>query len=352
MKIRYIVILVCLIVCALVSLLLFDSDRQRDDTLLQHTYLPCKQKQRIWKNYSFDSNNLVTSISGFGLAGTIQVEDSSIYVFDYGLMKLKRYSIGGHLQATIGNGVGRGPGELLGPVDFQIQDQKVWILDAQALTIEEFTVNGRYIDQINIRGQSMGMAFIDDNIVIEVAGSSNLFLEIAKNGKKVNSFGSFLKNQIENTMSTQGKLLEISSSNFIYVPRLASYIFYFNRSGSIYEINQIIDHQAFQSSIIRSIEGGGMIRPPRSNVINNSISVYDGIIYVQTMVKKRGVKLKHHSLIQNLPAYNEYVDRYRVDDGKYLSSTRIPFPVLGAIVKSGRIYCMSDTMVTVYKGFR
>jgi hypothetical protein len=103
------------------------------------------ETERFWKEVTFEKIAVVEE----GLQRPLSVrpyKDHSFLLSDFGDMIVKKYGYDGELMAHFGKGEGRGPGEMLGLMDIQVDsDNQIWVLDPANSRITVFDSPNQWI---------------------------------------------------------------------------------------------------------------------------------------------------------------------------------------------------------------
>jgi len=267
----------------------------------------------------------------------VKIHDGEMYISDFGdSMKVKRFSLDGQLLNTIGNGRGEGPGELQLAADFHVADGEVWVADSRARNVSRFTVDGTFLDRFDADFHPLRVTKSQGRVVLMRMGPAELFQIIDTTGTVARTFGDLVSNQTTNFMALNGNLVVGPEEDFIYVPKYASYLYYYSAEGELRNVVQTIDRRAFPS--VQKDESGGGVRyqAPDPPVKTLSASVSDGILYLHTYFRQ-----------EDRESY-QVLDRYDWASGAYLNSIRLPFQVPNLSVHGDNVYCMGDTTVYAF----
>lgn len=125
--------------------------------------------------------------------GTVRSDaEGSVFVLDEGNHRIVKYSAKGEFLQQIGS-VGQGPGDLLGPIDFDVDKAgKVYVVEETNKRVSIFESNGRFRTSFHIPAfpQAAICVFDSNEILInrpEIEGS--LFDVYRSDGTRVRSFG-------------------------------------------------------------------------------------------------------------------------------------------------------------------
>ena len=114
---------------------------------------------------------------------------------------------------------------------------------------------------------------------------------------------------------------------------------HYDASGTLKKVVQTIDRIPFPAVESAKTGTGFASFAPSSDIIINNTSVLEGILYLHSKFAKKKIESGHLSVL----------DRYDVQTGSYINSTRLPFAARHAVVYSERLYCSHDTTITVLR---
>ena len=188
-----------------------------------------------------------------------KVQDNRIYVWDHGHTRLKVFDLDGRLQATIGRGRGKAPGELQSLMDFCVWDGHVWILDGHERRISIFdATDGTYVKQILLEteGSPNRIAPLGEHLIIRQLAPTEMFLKVDTTGQVLQRFGAMddFTNRFDerNPLAFGGDLLS-TGSTIVYGASKASFLHFFDAEGNMERTVRTIDGQPY----------GGPARPTR-----------------------------------------------------------------------------------------
>ena len=315
------------------------SDNKPDPTV-KHTYIEQEQTERIWVEQEFEQVALRFPIyEALYNPQQMKLQNDNIYIVDFGDMRIKRFSVDGALLSTIGLGRGQGPGELGNITDFYVRDSVVWVADPQTRSISKFGIDGTYRSRFPVENPMLRITGLQEHLVLMAMMSLDLFHQVDTTGEVVKTFGELVMDQTRNALALDGAFVPVDDGGFIYALFDASYLYHYDASGTLKKVVQTIDRIPFPT--IESAETGTGFASfaPSSDIIINNASIHKGILYLHSKFVKKKIESGHLSVL----------DRYDVQTGSYISSTRLPFAVREAIVYGERLYCLHDTTVTVLR---
>lgn len=144
--------------------------------------------------------------------------------------------------------------------------------------------------------------------------------------------------QTRNFMSLDGTLVSLDDGGFVYLPMYASYLYHYDASGMIKKVVQTIDRLPFPGVESDETATSTTFFAPHTEIRVRNGSINNGIFYLHSFFKGKTTEESFSVL-----------DRYDWPDGSYVSSTRLPFPAIKAQVYQDKLYCLQDTMLTVFR---
>jgi len=219
--------------------------------------------------------------------GDVVVHGDTLLVADFGdEMRIKQFTPRGQLLGTIGNGLGEGPGEIQHATRFHVRGGDVWVADSRARAISRFSTDGTFLDRFNVEHHPMRITASRGRVVLLRMGPAELFQVLDLSGTVVRTFGTLVSDQTKNFMALGGHVLKGPGGGFIYVPKYASYLYYFDAEGEIERVVQTVDRRDFPSVDAASSEGGVRYQAPDPPVQNLSVSVSDEILYLHVHFRR------------------------------------------------------------------
>jgi len=257
-------------------------------------------------------------------------------------MKIKRFTLNGKFVDTIGNGKGKGPGEFIQYLDFCFSGDSMHVIDGRKQMLIQFNANNNtYLHSFKMKFRPMRITSVGNKLVVLSLGKRKLFKIFDQNGNKVNQFGKLIEDPLQNSLSLQGNLVSVNSLNeFIFAPRFASYLFYYNLKGDQQKVIQTIDKKSFPTSPHKSSGDVKTISSPRPDLTIES-AVKDGNrLYLQYLKRN-----------QEMDTRKAFVDVHNLQTGKYLFSFRLPIASRIMLVTHKRLYLVSynDAKLLAFK---
>lgn len=319
---------------ALIGIVALPDDEQ--DPPAKHIYVEQEQTERIWTEQALTLAPLRYPIYE-ALFNPVLMKryDDNLYIVDHGDTRIKRFSLHGALINTIGMGKGEGPGEFGNITDFYVRKETIWVASPRSRTILKFHIDGTYLSQFDAHPVSFRVTGLKENLVLMKLMSPALLHETDTTGTAVRTFGEVIMEQTQNPLALDGTFVDDEDGGFIYVPTYASYLYFYDASGTLDKVVQTIDRLPFPGTASRNTET--TLFAPKTDIVINNASLYDGALYLHTKFVKEETEGGRLSIL----------DRYDAQTGAYVNSTRLPFAALNAVVYGERLYCLHDTTVSV-----
>lgn len=280
--------------------------------------IPQEASERIWVKEPL--KKLFTAPVMLYNPGLMKFFNGSIYVGDRGDFLIKKVSLEGRLINTIGNGFGRGPGEIRNLSTFTIEKDIVWIFDHRTRTVSKFYENGDFIESLVVKAP-MGIAVIGDTLIFKNPMSENPFILYNSEGIEQSSFGSFVANQTDHPLAIDGKFYKKENQLF-YLPYNASYLIRFNKEFTP-TLLQLIDKTSFPStSDVKKPTGQVQMFAPNPEIKMLDLSFEGDTASVLSQHRKKEIIEKR-------------IDQYLLPDGIYMRSFQVSSATKSAIVNEG-----------------
>ncbi len=305
---------------------LINSPKQNiiNSSLLIRTTNPINEqnpKSRTWKAVSIDK---VLSINNYGnnkilMPGKIEIRYGYIYVFDFNIPAVLKYSLSGNFQQKFGNGKGRGPGEFQSPTDFDVLNNgHVFVTDGTNNMISLFDSKGRLLRSIKTNGAPVRIAaFNDSQYFVRLSGIGNLFYKF-NNNKPVKSFGLFTKEQSSYSWP-EDISLTCNDGKTVYGAFFhGGYIVCYDAEGNQLYFVQTIDRFSFPKLNLEHFSEGTKHLTYTSISRSTPVSAIDISCSNDTLFVFAGQASKE--------AKGVVIDAYSSKDGKYIYSFKFSKP--------------------------
>lgn len=304
-------------------------------------------KTRTWENASLTDFSLYNDIKDSLLRPiSLKQFNDTLYISDYGDMKIKRFDRSGKYIDNYGKGIGRGPEDFTQIMDFTTSGNKLYVLDLNTMMVKVFDKNSKnLISTISIKYHAMRIASVNGFQVINSLSDHDLFNIYGDNDSLITSFGELVEDQVMNPLSLQGELaITNSDSVFIYVPNYASYIFYFTLNGELIKTIQTIDKFEFPGTNKSSTKDNTVrLNAPNPNQKTQGIASTSKYLFIQNT--KRSLKSSSGKIIE--PTYS-FLDIYTISGSEYITSVKLPVVVSGITVIKNKLYLISSEKNTVF----
>jgi hypothetical protein len=93
-------------------------------------------------------------------------DDKYVYLLEHRGSYILKFDLQGNFMGKIGK-PGRGPGELINPIDFSVVDNKLYTLEQGKMQVQEFDVDGNYIDTYFFHGAYMELLKSGDKVILK-----------------------------------------------------------------------------------------------------------------------------------------------------------------------------------------
>ena len=296
--------------------------------------VPQKSSERVWTK-----NNLVknfTSDVSFLNPSRIKVFNNELFVNDIGSMLLYRISLMGDSINTIGNGIGRGPGEVSRLLDFSVNETDVFFLDDREKTISHFQIDGNFLDSFFFKDPTLKIASLDSSVILFNILSENLFKVFSDDGEIKDEFGAFVANQTDSPLSLDGHLVLDQDKNLYFFTTFASYMVSFDRDY-VPTMHELIDKVPLQTSKdIKKPSGQVRFFAPNPDLKFSNASFSGDTVSVFMRLDNEETK-------------ERWIDQYVSSTGEYIRSIKVPSNLKSAVVHSNVIYAVNDTSLISFK---
>lgn len=266
----------------------------------------------------------------------IEYSNEKYYISDNGRMKVFVFDENWGLIDSIGKGAGRGPGEILGIIDFEVSGDNIWIIDGPNLAIHKFNTDGEYQDSETFEMNPSRIVSNGDQLVTLNSSPGELFSEIEGDALVSESrFGRLIEDQEKNFMALFGHLESRAKGGFSYIPQHQSLIYNYNKEHEIDFISKRPDGQDFPINEDTESNSNSSVQAPKSDVTAFAADTFDGKLYV-------GV----YSSITD----KDYLDVYNRKDGEYIKTIKPPFGCVDFEIIENTFTCIErGERVVVYE---
>jgi len=145
----------------------------------------------------------------------LKIFNNQLYVVDYSPMTIYRFNLSGDLDRILGNGRGRGPGEIQQIMDFDVAEGKIYVSDLNNFKVAVYTKEGEHIKDILTEERPTRILTIREELYGNSIPSEYLVTEFDKEGKSVEEFGKFIEDQYENSIVYTGEFGR-SNKNIVF----------------------------------------------------------------------------------------------------------------------------------------
>lgn len=269
---------------------------------------------RKWRQADWNQNDLDYSADIFNPVLLTSYKDK-IYLGDWGDMSVKILSADGQLLKAIGE-QGRGPGEFQRIMDINFNDELIFISDPEKHEVIIYSIEGDYSHSFKLEYPSYRSA-ISDHHVFTLALQDSLFGIYTHEGIQVGKFGKIMDDPIMNRISLSGRIHYIESNDLmLFIPRMASFLYYYSDLGNLYQITKTLDKIPFTPANRETSGTQIRIRPPDQEVQIMDFFLKEEQLYLLGRFMKGGSSLD-----------DEYfIDVYHIQGEEYFYSFHLPVP--------------------------
>lgn len=93
-------------------------------------------------------------------------DDNYVYLLEHRGSYILKFDLQGNFVGNIGK-PGRGPGELINPLDFAVVNDKLYTLEQGKMQVQEFDIDGNYINTYFFHGAYMELLKSGDNLILK-----------------------------------------------------------------------------------------------------------------------------------------------------------------------------------------
>lgn len=263
--------------------------------------------------------------------------DGTVFVLDRGDLSIKVFDAEGRFLHTVAGTRGRGPGDLVNPTDFDVDDRgRVWIADPPNGRVSVYGPQGsgprtlslkRRPDRIAVPGKG-GTFYLAWLTPTEDA----LFARYNEDGTRVQEMGPVVENQVERGMALDGWIDVGSDEALYYTTTRAGRLMRFGEGG-----NKTLDVETVDPAPLPEVivdERGGRRVDPSASILHMGLQVVQNAVYVYSIV----------------PDHSEVERAFDVYDtsGRYEQSLPLPDDLADARITPDRIYTLTDTSLTAW----
>lgn len=295
-------------------------------------------RQTDWIQYDLDYSD--TSVDILNPVLLTNYKDK-IYLGDWGDMSVKVFTKTGDLLQTVGSR-GRGPGEFQRIMDMAFFQDYIFISDPEKHEIILYSTDGELINSFSLDYSSFRLAASENNLYT-LALQDSLFTIYNHEGDHKGEFGRILDDPIMNQLSLTGRIDFIDQLDlFLYIPRFASYLYYYTSSGRLYKTVQTLDGIPFAEAKHSHMANNQVrVESPDSDVEIMDYWINDSRLYLLGRLMTGGAPWEHEY----------FIDIYHITGDQYEYSYKLPVPATQFTVIGENYYFidLTDQSLVSYK---
>lgn len=290
--------------------------------------------ERAWLDESLIKLSLLTEIHDSLLnAMIIKQYNDTLYIVDYADMKIKRFTTTGHFIDKFGKNIGRGPSDFLQILDFSVYGNTLIAVDKNYIAKKFHLSSKTSYKSVRLKDLSLRIVSYKDQFTT-LGFTQDLFKTYDVNDSIKVSFGELSDKQFANIFGFGGYLIRSKVKNtFIYAPRFASYLIFYNMDGTYIKSIQTIDRMEFQKQI-RNEYG---IRVPNPSTRTQSITYNKKYNYIH--YQRDGFENTENEFFHN---DHSIIDVYNRETNNYVKSISVPQLISGITVIEDTLYTINN----------
>lgn len=290
--------------------------------------------ERIWLDPPLIELPLNTKIRDSLLnAMIIKQFNDTLYVVDYADMKIKRFTSKGKFIDNFGENIGRGPSDFLQILDFSVYENTLIAVDKTYIAKKFHLPSKTSYKSVRLKDLSFRIVSYKDQFTT-LGFTQDLFKTYDTSDSIKASFGELTDKQFANIFAFGGFLMRSKVENtFIYAPRFASYLIFYNVDGSYIKSIQTIDRMEFQKQI-RNEYGIRVPNPPISAQSITYNNEYNFIHY-----QRDGFENTENKFFQS---DHSIIDVYNRETNNYVKSISVPQLISGIAVIEDSLYTINN----------
>lgn len=310
------------------------------------TIRPAEQlrRNRVWDNSSFQ---VAFTCSGepsrVGLYQPVMVKAGAageVFILDWGDKKIKEY-VQGRYVGSFGLGVGKGPGELFNPTDFEVgKDGRVWVCDAVTGILTRFKASGVLDTTFRLDVIPYRIALTGNHTFVLMHSDvrANLFSHYTEDGKLIHRFGKIVENQENVGIAMDGRIAAVSENEFVYGGYRNGVLAIYDLANPVKPLVYVktINSRGFPKVLSGEMKGARYSRvDPDAKTVTRSISSVGNEIHVMAGIADDKTK--------------RIFDIYDSRNGAYLKSYSLSTEIADAFVTRSLVLTASDTTIVAWR---
>lgn len=255
------------------------------------------------------------------------VDSENIYLLDFSVPAVKKINIKNLDILNIGKGKGKGPGELINPTDYFIDDnQNIWIVDGGLNSILRFNSKNEFKHSVKIKHLIYrGVISSDGNLFLISSSGENLFLKYNYDSL-INSFGQIISQQQKYAILLSGKVEIDKDNNLYFATDRSNLLISYTPNGKL----------RFATN---TITGTDLLPKPKIMksdliVLPNTFTTLDIKSYNEYICLLNISGIKNETI--------SYIDFYNSNTGLYSHSIRLPSKVISFAFYNDKLYLLED----------
>lgn len=297
-------------------------------------------KKRIWEEVDSKLKRSI-SLERRGIFRPLDVksdDEGDIYVYDYSTPDIVKFLSSGQLTTRFGMGRGKGPGQLMSPTGFCLDNNgNVWVADPANFMITEFSGDGKLVSTFRPKSMPLRIGALRNGDVAVAGVNATNLIAVYRNGQLIKDFGHVFEQQEKYGFAFDGLLATDSQGNLYYTFTRTGLLLSYHENGSLRFLVKTIDATPLPKLTVSEVNGGISMRfTDPSSFTALSVSVDNGRVYILNYQGAKG--------LSGMP-----LDIYNSADGNYICTVMTPGKFLACAVRGNMMYAINDTTLFIFQ---
>jgi len=251
----------------------------------------------------------------------LRIDGDHLYVIDTQRMSVIKFTKHGEWKASIGNGIGRGPGEHEQLAALHVSNDTIYTIDVATLRLSAFSSDGTFLYSHPVKNHVRSISRIGGLSYTFSETSQPLFQAFDKNGNAIYEFGQHFPDLSLFTGSINGTI-HAYNQKLIYAPQMSSEIIQFGLDGAVIDTLHLPDMIPLTESKIWTTPRGAKVwAPPALLPHYHHHSIIGSTIMTFTTIAS-DVEIIPERIDRRLPPFDRYIDFISLETGRYLYSIK------------------------------
>jgi hypothetical protein len=245
----------------------------------------------------------------------------------------------GSFLRSIAGTRGQGPGELMNPTEFDIDEKgRIWIADPPNGRVHIYGPDGSFSHDIQLDHRPHRVSVFDDGsgfyTVWLSPTNSALFARYDGDGNLQKKVGQIVENQAKRGMALGGNIAVTSDRSFYFTMTRAGRLMRYNAQGETVFDVETIDSAPIPEVVVD--DRGGRRVDPSASILSLDLQITKEKIAILAIVENSSAE----DVQRAFDIYNT--------EGQYEHSVPLPKGTSRACLTSNRIYTLTDTSLVAW----